>query len=462
MAFEDSGKNLIRYAFLGGLYPKDMENEIISDSIGAVQNAANLLQWNFVDGIENVLKRPLKLINCMFIGSFPRRYKKIVVKGGAFSHVPGTEDVNIGFFNLAVIKQFVLPIVIRRTLKKFIASESSFCKVMFVYSANFCHSIKYIKKLDGNIHICLILPDLPVYMNMSKTGNILYKMINRRNKRLLEDSLEYTDSFVLLTKAMSDYLHIADRPFTVVEGMVEADLPASYQVRNENELPVSYLVRIEQAEQAEQAEQTGQTGQAGLKQVVYTGTLTKAYGIMNLVDAFRGIRDEDMRLVICGSGEAQDDIIKAAMNDPRIIYMGTMEHREILRIQRGAAVLVNPRQNIGEYTKYSFPSKTMEYMMSGVPVLGYELDGVPSEYKDYIFYALPEESGSVANLRDKIVEICAMSRSEREEIGRKSRLFVLENKSNAVQAKRVMDMVNKAIMMTENRKISKVTKEHTK
>ncbi|MHB1484505.1 MAG: glycosyltransferase [Saccharofermentanales bacterium] len=441
MAFEDSGDNLIRYAFLGGLYPKDMESGIISDSIGAVQNAANLLQWNFVKGIENVLGRPLKLLNCMFIGSFPRRYKKIIVKGGVFCHAPGAEDVNIGFFNLAVVKQFVLPIVIRRALKKSLMSskkmkkrnsvESEVKQVLFVYSANFCHSIRYIRKLDPQIHICLILPDLPVYMNMSKKGSMLYGIVNRRNKRLLEESLDYTDSFVLLTKAMSDYLHIADRPYTVVEGMVEEE--NLNQVENGKKLAeeTDFLPNLNR--------------DANKKKVVYTGTLTKAYGIMNLVEAFRGIDDEDMRLVICGSGEAREDIIAAAGNDARIVYLGTLEHKEILKIQREATVLVNPRQNSGEYTKYSFPSKIMEYMMSGVPVIGYHLDGIPPEYDEHILYVPPEAEGSVANLRDKITEVCAMSQLEREEIGSKSRLFVLENKNNYAQAGRVMEMVEKVL-----------------
>ena len=38
---------------------------------------------------------------------------------------------------------------------------------------------------------------------------------------------------------------------------------------------------------------------------------------------------------------------------------------------------VNPRQNNEEFTKYSFPSKTMEYLASGVPVVAYKLDGIP-------------------------------------------------------------------------------------
>ena len=38
----------------------------------------------------------------------------------------------------------------------------------------------------------------------------------------------------------------------------------------------------------------------------------------------------------------------------------------------------------GEYTKYSFPSKTMEYLLSGSKVVMYRLAGIGEEYYQYI------------------------------------------------------------------------------
>lgn len=46
-------------------------------------------------------------------------------------------------------------------------------------------------------------------------------------------------------------------------------------------------------------------------------------------------------------------------------------------ISKNADVLVNPRQNDDEYTKYSFPSKNIEYLMTGNAVMAYMLDGIP-------------------------------------------------------------------------------------
>lgn len=60
-------------------------------------------------------------------------------------------------------------------------------------------------------------------------------------------------------------------------------------------------------------------------------------------------------------------------------------------MQQQATLLVNPRKGHEEYTKYSFPSKTMEYMASGTPTIMYKLPGLPIEYEEYLVL-LPDNS----------------------------------------------------------------------
>ena len=57
--------------------------------------------------------------------------------------------------------------------------------------------------------------------------------------------------------------------------------------------------------------------------------------------------------------------------------MGCVTNDEIVRLQCEATLLVNPRPSDKEFCKYSFPSKTIEYMASGTPVLMTKLPGVP-------------------------------------------------------------------------------------
>ena len=178
----------------------------------------------------------------------------------------------------------------------------------------------------------------------------------------------------------------------------------------------------------------------GLKNILYTGTLHKKFGILNLLAAFKQISDKDYRLIICGIGDSEDIIKKAAEEDPRIIYKGQLPREEILILQREAAVLVNPRQANEEFTKYSFPSKNLEYLSSGIPVIAYKLEGIPDEYDPYIFYV---KDNSIESLKDKLIEVCECSDGFAYEKSIKAKDFVLKNKNEVAQTKIIIDMLKK-------------------
>ena len=108
-------------------------------------------------------------------------------------------------------------------------------------------------------------------------------------------------------------------------------------------------------------------------------------------------------------------------------------------MQGEATVLINPRQNNGEYTKYSFPSKTIEYLASATPLIAYKLDGIPDEYDDYIEYV---EGNSVDDLKNKIIDICEMDRDKLIIKGNKNRNFIINNKNARYQTKKILDILN--------------------
>lgn len=82
----------------------------------------------------------------------------------------------------------------------------------------------------------------------------------------------------------------------------------------------------------------------------------------------------------------------------------------------------------------------MEYMASGTPLLTTNLPGMPKEYHPYVFLFKEETvDGYAEAIRS------ALSYSERELVsfGRKAREFVLLNKNNVGQGKRVLEFIGK-------------------
>ena len=85
--------------------------------------------------------------------------------------------------------------------------------------------------------------------------------------------------------------------------------------------------------------------------------------------------------------------------------------------------------------KYSFPSKNMEYMVSGTPVLTTNLPGMPEEYKDYVYLF---EDESVQGMARKIREVLSLPTNELYRKGRAAKEFVLNEKNNICQTHKIL------------------------
>lgn len=404
--------NNLDVVFLSGLFPKNAELEIINNSIGNIQLAANNLQWGIVEGLDANLEKPVKIINSLYIGSFPKRYKKLNIDTFDFSHIndDSLEDINVGFLNIPGIKNVSRYLSLKPYLRKWAKSKNTDKKIVIAYAmtSTFTHLLQYVKKYNKNVKTCLIVPDLPQYMNLTNESKI-YNILKSIEIRSIKYDMEYIDSYVLLTKYMQQVLNIKV-PSIVMEG-----------------ISTNLFENVPSFEKEE-----------GIKTILYSGGLTEKYGIIDLIQAFQRLSDENYRLIICGSGSAEPDIKKASLKDKRIIFKGLLNREEVFKLQKFATVLVNPRTNNEEYTKYSFPSKIMEYMSSGTPVIAYKLDGMPREYFDYIYPVNNHSDGLLLAIRE------VMSKSEKElrEKGFKAKEFVLNQKSSFKQAERILKLIS--------------------
>ena len=108
-------------------------------------------------------------------------------------------------------------------------------------------------------------------------------------------------------------------------------------------------------------------------------------------------------------------------------------------MQRQATVLVNPRTSEGEYTKYSFPSKTMEYLLSGKPTIINRLPGIPEEYYDYVFTPEDESIEALAECISNVLSLDKNILDARVEAGRN---FIISQKNSVSQTKRIIDFIN--------------------
>lgn len=387
--------------FLGLLFLKDDESVISEKShSNVIQNQSNMFQWNIIDGLLEC-KQNVRIINCLPVGTYPIQYSEPVLKSKKWLY-GCQENLQIGSINIPVIKQITREIRLKRALRK------NRDKNIIIYSA-YLPFLRAVKNLDRRFHITLIVTDLPEYYDLGHSS-LLRKALRRLNTWLVYRSMKRIDSFVLLTEQMKEPLHLNGRTNTVIEGICSGN--ACSTCRKESD---------------------------GKKVVLYSGTLHYQFGIKTLLDAFSLIEDENYELWICGSGEAEREIEKRVKEDNRIRFFGFCSSESVAELRTQASVLVNPRTNDGEYTKYSFPSKTMEYLASGVPVVAYKLSGIPDEYDNYLNY-VPDNS--VEMLTRKIVEVCEDSQGTYEKKAQYGKSFVEQSKSPSAQAKKIVDMLD--------------------
>lgn len=316
-----------KICLLFGIFPDENYQEIFARSKKGMQNAADALQKSIISGLSEYTD-DIEIINFPFIGSYPKNYSRPFAPNNTFSY-NGVNGRNVRFFNGSVVKHYSIYRQAKKEIRKFLIKNNSDNVVVLTYSLNpsLLYACATLRK-EFNFRIISIVPDLYQYTSMRNNG--IRNLFKNWNYKFLIRSYKYIDGYVLLTEQMKDSLPIQDKPFAIVEGI--------YNPKNETETFAN-----------------SNTINGQNKTILYTGTLSSIYGLQTLIEAFTRIKNPDYRLIICGGGadENMRDTL-ANLKDERVQFKGLIPRNEVLRIQKQASLLVNPRTPQGIYTKYSF------------------------------------------------------------------------------------------------------------
>ncbi len=245
-----------------------------------------------------------------------------------------------------------------------------------------------------------IVTDVPEVMCGGSMN--LYMQINAR-------CMKRFAAYILMTDKMNEIVNPKNRPYMVMEGCSVADTPLPQ--RNENSPAVC----------------------------IYGGALWREEaGLEYLINGFLKANIPDCELHFYGTGELAPTITEIGQKHPQIKYMGCVTNKELVQAQSRAALLVNPRPSGQRFCEYSFPSKTFEYMASGVPVLMTKLPGIPDEYFDYVYTIDRENTDGVCN---KLKEIFSTPKAVLDAKGAAAREFIIKNKNNIVQSERILNFI---------------------
>lgn len=253
------------------------------------------------------------------------------------------------------------------------------------------------------IKILAIVTDLP-------GEDVLKRTIMGRIRNLFIFSLSF-DYYICVTKLLNEAVNKKKKPNLIIEGFVDINLKTA-----ENSMVKKSLNRV----------------------IVYAGALYEEYGLKNLIEAFLLIPDPDLRLSLYGVGPYVNSIIGYSKMDDRIQYKGIIANAELLTILNEATLLVNPRPIHEIFTKYSFPSKNMEYMSTGTPLLTTRLSGIPEDHQPYVFFI---NEDSVNGVYEGLLNVLKKGKSEIHSFGLKAQAFTIREKNNIKQAEKIINLL---------------------
>ncbi len=352
----------------------------------------------------------LEVFSFPVIPAFPKS-PMLFIKGLKNKLDCGYPSSWISCLNITGLKQLTQKLSSSRMLKKWLKENSGEEKVVLIYSIYqpIAKSIVTLCKKTGTPCFAIV-PDLPRDMYANVKTSLLKQLLSGIYTKSVEKVQGGFDGYIYLTEYMKEIINPV-APYTVVEG-------------------ISKVPNVNPAKKST------------CRSIMYAGTLNEKMGIKILLDAFSKIPDEDMNLWLFGGGDCVATINAAAEKDTRIKYFGYKNRTEILQYEQQSHLLINLRNPEEEYTKYSFPSKTTEYMASGTPLLTTKLRGIPDEYFDYCFTL---ENYSADDISRKIREILALPIDELNAFGQRARVFIKENKNQYIQSGKILNFIEEHV-----------------
>ena len=391
--------------FLGTLFSREDEKRLLKTSKRGLQGAANNYQWGLLQGLSQVCGQPILTINSIPMGTFPR-HSSVLFQRASVEKTPEAEIHSHSYINLPLIKQRQRERYAYRSLKKLISSSTEPVTVI-VYSLYnpYLKSLNRLKKRGFDFRYILVVTDLPGEYGVESENRVIRMLQRKIGKQDLVLS-QAADGYVLLTEQMTVPLSVGNKPYTVIEGVYNYREPDKGKI--EKQVPPVIL---------------------------YTGALDAALGLDTLIEAFHKLPAGRAQLHIAGGGPFVGELEQICRENPNIHYMGYLSKQEIDVRQRSATILVNPRSGDKEFTKYSFPSKTIEYMATGTPVVMNRLPGVPAEYEQYVFFTERDDAVGLAQMLEKVL---AMDAECREAFGAKAQAFIENEKNGRKQTEKIM------------------------
>jgi glycosyltransferase involved in cell wall biosynthesis len=245
------------------------------------------------------------------------------------------------------------------------------------------------------VKVCSILTDSPD--NITGTNMFYRHRIKSLNKHF--------DMYIGLTKELIQLFDKLKKPSYVFEGIIE-----NQEIRD-SLLMDNYFF--------------------------FGGALYEKYGIKNLVEAYKSIKT-DVKLVIAGHGELEDYLIDQSILDNRILHLGQIKKEQIYTYASYAYANINPRPISEKINKYSVPSKMLEYLASGKPIISTPFRTFQDNYTKGIIWI---KDGETATIKKGLEDMLGCDYEEMKKEAQKNKIKVYKKYDSILVGKNIYSFI---------------------
>lgn len=193
-----------------------------------------------------------------------------------------------------------------------------------------------------------MLTDNPA--NLSNTSN--------RFVRVIKNNVPKLDGYLSLSNGLLKAFHVQSKPNYIFEGLVDEI------IQTKKPAVGNYYF--------------------------FGGALYERYGIKNLINGFLNANVKG-KLVIAGTGPLRQYIFDNLEKNSRVLYLSQLPKEEIYALEQNAIANINPRPFDRKLDEESVPSKLIEYLASGAPIIS-TIHGKLSEIFHNEIYWISDDS----------------------------------------------------------------------
>ena len=390
--------HLFEFAYVGSVVPDSPEYRN-----PAFSPASNMFQENLLAGLQAGGTTPSLVLSCRPMPAFPRS-SRIAVKRTRGRLGCGIPVHLVPFVNVSPIKQLVIGLGVFCSLLRWGWKHRSGARIVYTYNLTVPPGLFTLlaARCIGALAVASVNDICEPGQTVPRTW--AWRLDYWLHKLLLP---RFDALVVVSDKIIEDFA--PEVRYSLVEGGLTPEMAAEPTSSDDSDNSDRFTV-------------------------VFAGSMTEWNGVAIMLQAISQLEGERFRFVFAGGGPLSDAVSQAAHEDSRIEYLGFLKLCDLLSIYKQADVLVSMRLTKALRTTYFFPSKLMEMLASGTPVISTCTGHVEAEFGEFLF---PLRNESPEGLAEAIRSVEAIHLETRRDMGKRARAFMLANKTWDIQTEKI-------------------------